>query len=62
MMNVRVPTGIKGLDEILNGGFVPASSYLIVGAPGTGKTVLALQFLTESAKKGASCLYITLAE
>ncbi len=62
MMNERVPTGIKGLDEILNGGFVPASSYLIVGAPGTGKTVLALQFLTESAKKGASCLYITLAE
>ena len=32
------------------------------GAPGTGKTTVALQFLMEGAKAGEKCLYITLSE
>ncbi len=36
--------------------------YLIQGAPGVGKTTLALQFLLEGIKQGETCLYITLSE
>lgn len=62
MKDSRISTGISGLDEILNGGFFPQSSFLIVGGPGTGKTILSLQFIDEGAKRKASCLYITFAE
>jgi len=47
----RATTGIKGLDEMLNGGFLPGSMVLVRGAPGTGKTSLALQFLIHGATK-----------
>jgi len=30
MKNMRISTGIKGLDEILKGGFIPGASYLIL--------------------------------
>jgi circadian clock protein KaiC len=36
--------------------------FLIEGAPGTGKTTIALQFLMEGARGGEKCLYITLSE
>lgn len=58
----KISTGIKGLDEILDGGVLQASSYLIVGSAGTGKTLLSLQFLSECAKRKMKCLYITFAE
>lgn len=41
----RVKTGIAGLDEMLCGGFLPNSANLVEGAPGTGKTTIALQFI-----------------
>lgn len=41
----RVCTGVKGLDEVLAGGFIEGSAVLLQGAPGTGKTTLGLQFL-----------------
>jgi circadian clock protein KaiC len=41
----RVQTGIKGLDEMLFGGFLPQSANLIEGAPGTGKTTIGMQFI-----------------
>ncbi len=51
MQDKRVPTGIKGLDEMLAGGFVPGSAVLVRGAPGTGKTSLALQYLVHGANE-----------
>ena len=36
--------------------------FLLEGAPGTGKTTVALQFLLEGARAGEKCLYITLSE
>jgi circadian clock protein KaiC len=36
--------------------------YLIEGAPGTGKTTLALQFLLEGRNRGEGTLYVTLSE
>jgi circadian clock protein KaiC len=41
----RVKTGIEGLDQLLFGGFLPGSSVLVAGSPGTGKTSLGMQFL-----------------
>jgi circadian clock protein KaiC len=41
----RVKTGINGLDEMLGGGFIRETANLIEGAPGTGKTTLAMQFI-----------------
>ncbi|HYW70581.1 MAG TPA: ATPase domain-containing protein [Pyrinomonadaceae bacterium] len=58
----RLPTGIDGLDNILDGGFPAHRVYLIEGEPGTGKTTLALQYLMEGARRGEPGLYITLSE
>jgi circadian clock protein KaiC len=58
----RAKTGIWGLDEILAGGFSRGHLFLVEGAPGTGKTTIALQFLMEGVRAGEKCLYITLSE
>ncbi|SHJ32819.1 ATPase domain-containing protein [Desulfofundulus thermosubterraneus] len=47
----RLPTGVGGLDEITGGGLPPATSVVVCGSSGTGKTVLGLQFLVEGARK-----------
>jgi circadian clock protein KaiC len=41
----NLPTGVQGLDELLNGGFPDGRVILIIGGPGSGKTILASQFL-----------------
>ena len=61
-MPEAAPTGIAGLDDILGGGFPAHHLHLIEGAPGTGKTTLALRFLLEGARRGESGLYVTLSE
>src|SRR3989454_9714288 len=58
----RVPTGIKGLDELLGGGFPDGRCILIVGSPGSGKTTFALQYLYHGAMLGETGLYVTLDE
>src|SRR3979411_3536288 len=58
----KAKTGIWGLDNILSGGFSRGHLYLLEGAPGTGKTTIALQFLLEGMRAGEKCLYITLSE
>jgi circadian clock protein KaiC len=59
---LRLSTGIVGLDDILHGGLARGFLYLIEGNPGAGKTTLALQFLIEGAKRGEKGLYLSLAE
>jgi circadian clock protein KaiC len=58
----RVPTGVPGLDRILDGGLPAQGLYLLKGTPGSGKTTIGLQFLVEGAKRGEKCLYFCLAE
>lgn len=58
----RLSSGTEGIDDILGGGLTPHRMYLVEGAPGTGKTTLALQFLLEGVEEGQVGLYITLSE
>ena len=45
----KAPTGIAGLDEITGGGLPRGRTTLLLGGPGSGKTVLSLQFLVYGA-------------
>lgn len=47
----KAPTGIAGFDEITGGGLPHGRTTLLVGGPGSGKTVLALKFLAHGAQK-----------
>lgn len=48
----RLPSGIGELDQLLGGGLEPGTSTLILGAPGTGKSSLAAQFVATAAARG----------
>ncbi|UEM25065.1 AAA family ATPase (plasmid) [Skermanella mucosa] len=58
----KLQTGIPELDLILRGGLPCHRLHLLEGAPGAGKTTIALQFLLEGREKGERGLYITLSE
>jgi KaiC/GvpD/RAD55 family RecA-like ATPase len=58
-MMKKIEVGIPGLDEVLKGGIREGASVLVTGPPGTGKTILGIQFIIEGAKKGEAGIYIT---
>lgn len=58
----QISTGVHGLDTLLAGGLPQGHMYLIRGEPGTGKTTIALQFLTEGARRGETGLCFTLSQ
>jgi circadian clock protein KaiC len=45
----KSPTGIKGLDEITRGGLPKGRPTLVCGSAGSGKTLLAMEFLVKGA-------------
>ena len=47
---IKSATGITGLDEITGGGIPRGRTTLVVGGPGSGKTIFALQFLVNGAR------------
>lgn len=49
----RIKTGIKGLDELLQGGIPKGSCVLVSGGSGTGKSILCMQFLVNGATSAA---------
>ena len=53
-----VPTGIIGLDEILNGGVPPATALLLYGEPLCGKKPLLMQFVYEGLKTGVPGIFV----
>lgn len=53
----RYEFGIPELDKMLNGGLMSGTSTVILGAPGTGKTLLGISFLVEGAKNGQKGVY-----
>ena len=46
----KAPTGIPGFDEITGGGLPRGRTTLLVGGPGSGKTIFALRFLVHGAQ------------
>lgn len=57
----RLTTGVARLDYILKGGFFCGSTYVVMGAPGSGKTILAnhIAYQHIGADNGR-CVYITM--
>lgn len=56
----RLPSGIPGLDEVLGGGFFVSGVYILLGLPGSGKTILANQLCHAHVKRGGRAVYVTL--
>jgi circadian clock protein KaiC len=56
----RRPTGIEGLDRILEGGLLVSGVYIVQGPPGAGKTILANQACFNHAAAGGRAVYVTL--
>jgi circadian clock protein KaiC len=55
----KLPTGVRGLDEILGGGVPELSFNVIAGTPGCGKTTLAHQIVFANATPKKPTLYFT---
>ena len=60
-MEERISTGITSLDREVKG-FKKNSVNLVAGSAGSGKTIMAIQFLMEGIKKGDNGVYITFEE
>jgi circadian clock protein KaiC len=58
----KVATGIRGLDEMLHGGIPAGRLTLVTGGPGSGKTVLGVEFLYRAALKGAPGVFVAFEE
>lgn len=58
----RIKSGVPGLDEIIEGGFIKGHQILLAGNSGTGKTIFGCQFLLEGARRNEKGLYLTLEE
>ena len=58
----KIATGVAGLDDILEGGFPAGRTTLISGGPGTGKTMLGLEFLYKSALAGHAGILLRFVE
>lgn len=57
----RIPSGVPGFDELVNGGFVSGGVYLLLGQPGTGKTIFANQLCFHHATiHDRNIVYVTL--
>jgi circadian clock protein KaiC len=58
----RVSTGVPGLDELVNGGYFLGSTTVVGGISGAGKSVMALHYLAEGARREERSLLLTLDE
>jgi KaiC/GvpD/RAD55 family RecA-like ATPase len=62
-MSEPLPTGVEGLDELLDGGLPRNRVILLLGGPGTGKTILASQFLYKGiSQHGDNGIFVSLDE
>ena len=60
--STRVTTGVPGLDAMMSGGYFLGSTTLVVGITGSGKSVMALQYIAEGARLGERSVMLTLDE
>ncbi|MFH1257959.1 MAG: ATPase domain-containing protein [Candidatus Micrarchaeota archaeon] len=59
MEHQRKNVGFKPLDSIIPDGVHAGDQILVSGTPGTGKTLLAMQFISEAARAGETGIYAT---
>ena len=60
--STRVTTGVPDLDPIVNGGYFLGSTTVIAGISGVGKSVMALHYMAEGARRGERSLLLSLDE
>jgi KaiC/GvpD/RAD55 family RecA-like ATPase len=58
----RVPSGVDGLDKMLNGGLPGGRPYIVTGPPGSGKSILCTHFLLDGLRRGEACMLVALDE
>lgn len=59
----RIPTGIPGFDQLIEGGFIENDVILLIGGPGAGKSTFGAQYLHEGITRyGENGVYITFEE
>ncbi|MGZ8492619.1 MAG: RAD55 family ATPase [Gemmatirosa sp.] len=58
----RLSIGVRGLDEMLEGGLWRGTTTLLAGPSGAGKTTIGLQFAFEGARQGEPTLYMSFQE
>jgi circadian clock protein KaiC len=58
----RASTGVAGLDEMMGGGIPTGDSALVAGPSGSGKSVLASQFIAEGGKRGEAGVLVVFEE
>lgn len=59
----RIPSGIDGLDQLIEGGLPKERTFLVSGATGSGKTIFSMQYLYNGAMKyNEPGIYVTLDE
>jgi circadian clock protein KaiC len=58
----RLPSGIPGLDDLLNGGYFVGSTAVVAAISGVGKSVMGLQFIAEGARRSEHSLMLSLDE
>ena len=62
-MSKKIATGISGLDELVGGGIPEGRVILVIGGPGTGKTIMCSQFLYKGInKKQENGVFVSLDE
>jgi circadian clock protein KaiC len=60
--STRVTTGVPGLDKLVNGGYFLGSTTVVGGISGAGKSVMALHYMAEGARRGERSLLLSLDE
>src|SRR5690242_21359365 len=55
----RFDTGVPNLDLVLGGGLLRGTIVMVIGLPGSGKTILAQQIAFRAAARGERVLYFT---
>lgn len=58
----RISSGVPALDEMLGGGILRASTVLVSGSAGTGKTTIAAQVVEAACERGERALFVTFEE
>ena len=59
---MRLPTGVPGFDDLVEGGLLSDRLYIVSGPPGSGKTTFCSQFVTKGAIDGETSLFLSLHE